>query len=273
MDLVGLLIIGAVLFFGSFYASWVFWDAWREARAGVRETRSSGTGVSLSAWVQHGLTLVFSAIFLAVAVHLCFSLVRSESCAAAVAQLRSLGAPKPVRIGKVWGDGDNQGTLHVVPASGTDRVTGASLAYIRFDNSDLERLLAQHPHIHWFILSGTQVDDGALQLLAARGNLDTLVLTDTAITDDGFTEFYGHPQLRELDLTRTAITDRSLEVLGSLPMLTHLNISQTETTNEGLKALAGKTTLVTLNIERTRITDAAIDTLATLPKPEILAGV
>lgn len=264
MDLVGLLLIGVVLLFGSVYVTWVFWDVWRETRTIARESKAKGASISASTWVQHVLTLVVSVVFISVALCVCFSIVQGESYATAVGQLKTMTRPTSVVCGKTWGAGANQGTLHVAPTPSGDCVTGASLAYIEFDDSDLEQLLHQYPKIYWFILSGTQIDDRALFLLAEQENLDALVLTDTAITDRGMAVFFGHRHMRELDLTRTKITDRSLEVVGSLPALEHLNLSSTDLTNEGLKALQSKKGLLSLNIQDTHVSDEAIPTLVTL---------
>lgn len=265
MDLVGLFLISAVLVFGSVYSVWVFWGAWKEARVIAWETKTRGGSVSVSTWVQHGLTLLVSGIFFCVALVLCFSLVQGESYTTAVGQLKSLTGPTSVSCGKAWGRGANQGTLHVAPTSDGERVTGASIAYIEFDNSDLGQLLDQYPEIEWFILSGTQIDDRGLRLLAERENLDALVLTDTTITDYGIALFRGHCRLREVDLTRTKITDRTLDVIRSWPALEHLNLSETDLTTEGLKALRGKKGLRTLNIQGTHVSDEAIPTLVSLP--------
>lgn len=270
MDLVGLFLISAVLVFGSVYSVWVFWDAWKEARVVAWESKTKGASISVSTWVQHGLTLLVSVVFFCVALVLSFSLVHGESYTSAVGQLKSLTGPTSTFCGKAWGQGANQGTLHVTPASDGEQVTGASIAYIEFDNSDLRQLLDQYPEIEWFILSGTQIDDRGLRLLAERENLDALVLTDTAITDCGMALFRGHRCLREVDLTRTKITDRTLDVIRSWPTLEHLNLSETDLTNEGLKTLHGKRGLLTLNIQGTRVSDEAIPTLESFPDLNLL---
>ena len=264
MDLVGLLLIGVVLIFGSIYTGWVSWSVWQEARISVRDSKADGASVSASTWLQHGLTLLLSVVFLSVALSLGFSMAKDESCVAVMGQLRSLTASDSDYLGRMWGEEGNQGTLHIDPSSKDERITGASLAYIEFDTSDLKQLIAKYPDICWYILSGTQIDDQALRLLAEQEDLSALVLADTSITDRGLASFRGHRQLLELDLTRTAITDQSLQVVGSLPSLKHLNLSQTELTNDGLKALEGKVELFTLDIHGTQVSDEAVSTLATL---------
>ncbi len=268
MDLVGLLLIGAVLVFGSVYVAWISWAAWQEARASVRETK--GRPVSASTWLQHGLTLVFSAIFLSVALSLCFSIVQSEPYAAAMDQFRSLAPQKTVYAETTWGEKGNRGALHATSLASGQRITGASLAYIEFDNSDLELLIEQYPHIDWFILSGTQIDDRALWFLAGHRDLSALTLTDTAITDRGLSALHGNQRLRELDLTRTAITDKGLEVAASLSGLKHLSLGETEVTDEGLQVLEGKENIFSLDVQGTHVSDAAIATLVTLPNLDSL---
>ncbi len=266
MDLVGLLLIGAVLIFGSTYVAWTSWATWQEVRASAQNAQASGDAVPASTRLQHGLTLLVSLVFFSVVVSLCFSMAQGESFAEAFDQLRSLTAEDSVNGGLAWGQQGNQGVLHVTG----QRVTGASLAYLQFDNSDLKPLIEQYPHIRWFILSGTQIDDRALGLLAERKNLDALVLTDTLITDAGLAALQSHRTLYELDLTRTAISDRSLEFVASLPALEHLNLRRTNVTDNGLEALEGNTTLQTLNIQETSLSDAAIATLASLPNLKAL---
>lgn len=265
MDLVGLLLIGVVLLFGSVYVSWILWATWRESRVSARDNNGHGRRVSASTWVQHGLTLVFSAVFLSVALSLCFSIVQSEPYAAAMDQFRSLTPQKTVYAEMSWGEKGNRGALHATASASGQRITGASLAYIEFGDSDLEQLIEQYPHIDWLILSGTQIDDQAMQFLAGHEILCSLVLADTAVTDRGIAAFRGNHRLHELDLTRTAITDKSLDLAASLPALSHLTIGETDVTNEGLQVLEGKENLLSLDIQGTCVSDAAISTLVSLP--------
>lgn len=264
MDLVGLLLIVVVLVFGSFYAAWIFWSIWREARSMRERTRSNGAPTRESTWVQHLVTLVLAFIFLSAGATMCVSMLHGESQTRAVRQLKLLFFKESVDTDVVWGEKGNRGSLHYARSPGGKRVTGASMAYIKFDDSDLKRLFDEYPSIKWLVLSGTQIDDRALELLAQRANLTALVLTDTAITDDGLVVFQGHPQIHELALTRTAITDKAVEIADSMPALEHLNLRQTAVSDAGLAELAGNTTLRTLNIQATRITDAAVPTLASI---------
>lgn len=270
MNLIGLLLIGVVLVFGSVYVAWISWAVWQEARTSARETKDKGRSVSASTWLQHGLTLVFSAIFLSVALSLCFSIAQSEPYATAMDQFKSLATQKTVYAETSWGEKGNRGALHATASASGQCITGASLAYIEFDNSDLERLIEQYPHIDWLILSGTQIDDKALLFLAGHEALCSLVLADTAITDRGLAAFHGNHRLHELDLTRTAITDKGLEVAASLPALNHLTLGATDVTNEGLQVLEGKESLFSLDIQGTHVSDAAIATLVTLPNLDSL---
>lgn len=263
MDLVGVLLIGVVLTCGTFYALWTAWGAWLEIRTHARPPGSARLAGSVLTWFQHGATILVSLVFLGVAVSICLSMARSRQGAKTLEALKAFSGQ---RTGDEtsWAGAGHRGTFHVSSRPDGQRVTGASLSYQKFGNSDLEQVIHRYPHIHWFILSGTQIDDRGAALLAQRKNLRALVLADTAITDRGLAGFEGHEGLEELDLTGTAITDDGLKILGGLPVLTHLNLGDTNVTDAGLRELEGKTTLQTLNVAGTRITDAAVTTLATL---------
>lgn len=268
MDLLGILLIGAVAIFGSIYAACTAWTACKELRVSDRGAEANRV-VSWSTWIQHGSTILATLVFLGVAISLTFSMTQKESFAQAMMQWNSLKqASQDNRL--MWGEDGNQGTLHTSSTPRGDRVTGASLTYIQFDNSDLKRLTEQYPHLAWIILSGTQVDDEALDILARSECLEALVLTDTSITDRGLAALRGNQRLRELDLARTAVTDRSMDVISSLTNLQHLGLNETNVTDRGLQALAGNTSLRTLDIQGTDVSDDAVATLATIPNLGVL---
>lgn len=269
MGLVGLLLIGAVLAIGSVYTLGLCWTVRRELYARLREAKEAGTRVPAAVWVQQTSTVFIAVVFLVVAGSLGHSILRSQSVSKTVADLKIVAEGGANSGGISWGESGNRGILHVSPGPGSRRVTGASLCYIKFDNDDLKEVIAQYPHIHWFLLSGTQVDDQGMQLLAKRKTLDTLVLTDTSISDYGVAVFEGHPRLQELDLAKTKITDRSLEVLATLPELQRLNLCGTNITDEGLEAVKGMP-LRSLNLQGTGLSDAAIATVASFKHLETL---
>lgn len=291
MDLVGLLLIGVVLAFGMLYAAWSSWIAWgeianlsRSQKTGLsrKENGRAGDGfgvgsskhphyagswsklLSSPAQFQHAATLLVSAVFLGVAASLCVSIAQKESCWKAVEALKILVLPKTTCDETTWGEKGHRGTFHTSMRPGGKCITGASLCYMTFDNSDLEQVVEKFPRIQWFLLSGTQIDDRAMPLLAKKRDLTALVLTDTRVGDRGLAAFQGHKALEELDLTRTAITDRSLAAIDSLPALRHLVLCETDVTDAGLKFLEGNTTLRILNIDGTRISDSAAASLVTL---------
>ncbi len=270
MDLLGLLLIGTVLTGGVLYATWSFWIAWQGLRSRSRETESASSDRRGSTWFQHGLTLLISLVFLGVTVSVCFSIVHGESCADAIEALRELAGQAPSDDGTSLEEEGHRRSLHVTSTPEGERVTGVSVCYMEFDNSDLTRFVEQYPHIQWLLLSGTQVDDRAMSLLAQKRNLSALVLADTVISDRGLAVLKNHRGLEELDLTRTAVTDRSLGVVSSLPALWYLNLSETSLTDAGLRVLRGNTRLRILHIRKTQISDAGLDTLATLTSLRLL---
>ena len=269
MGLVGLLLIGAVLAIGSVYTLGLCYTVRRELCARLRQAKDSGTKVPPAVWFQQALTIFMAGVFLVVAGLLGYSLFGSHLVAETVTDLKIVAEGGLNGGGISWGELGNRGILHVAPGLGGQQVTGASLCYIKFDNDDLKKLLAEHSQIHWLLLSGTQVDDQGMRLLAERENLDSLVLTDTTISDRGVALLRGHAQLQELDLARTMITDQSLEVLPSLPRLRHLNLCETSITDEGFQVVRGMP-LRSLNLQGTNLSDAAVATVASFKCLETL---
>ncbi|MHB8902024.1 MAG: hypothetical protein ACYC6Y_24975 [Thermoguttaceae bacterium] len=270
MDLVGAILIGIVLSCGGVYVTWISWGAWQELRKYPQTVHRRGGPAPLSAWLQHGATLLISLVFLGAAASVGLSMIEGDSWANARADLKLLAAQMLADETPAWSKAGRQGSFHVTVTPQGKRITGISACYTQFDDSDLEQVLDDYADIHWFLLSGTQVDDRAMRLLAQRRNLSALVLARTSITDRGVAFLEGHCRLEELDLTRTAITDQALAAIGSLPSLKHLNLGQTGVTDEGLKVLRGNTTLSTLNLGGTRTTDGVVDTLVTLDHLNVL---
>ncbi len=270
MGLVGLLLIGAVLGFGSGYALWLCWTVVQEVRSRIRQAKEAGAVVPRSLWIHQALTVLSAGVFLVVAGSIASSAVRNAAFTHTVGGIKIVADNDAEVRGIPWGEPGNRGMLHVLSSPDGPQVTGASLCYIRFDNDDLKQLLEQYPRIEWFVLSGTQINDRAIELLSKRKSLVALTLTDTSISDLGLAWLKGHPGLEKLDLGDTAITDESLAVMASLPKLRYLNLSETAVTEKGLEFLRGNTTLRTLRLEGTGISDEAVALVASFKRLEKL---
>ncbi len=270
MRLVGLLLIGVVLVIGSSYALWLCWTVVREVRSYIREAKGTRTVVLRSLWLQLGPTVLSAGVFLVVAGSIASSIVRNAVSTQTVGGINIVADGGVAGRGISWGEPGNRGMLHILSTPDGPQVKGASLCYIQFDNDDLRQLVEQYPQIEWFLLSGTEIDDHAIELLSKRKSLVALTLTDIAISDRGVVLLKGHGELEELDLASTAITDRSLTVMPCLSKLTHLNLSGTAVTEKGLEFLRGNTRLRILHLRETEITDDAVASLASLKGLEIL---
>ena len=99
-------------------------------------------------------------------------------------------------------------------------------------------LIAQLPYLGHLDLTGTNLRDEHLDVIASRKSLNSLILTDTAITDVGLSKLKRLADtLDNLSLANTQITSEGLKVVGTFRKLLVLDLTNTDTAN-GLDALS-----------------------------------
>ncbi|GEP94746.1 c-type cytochrome domain-containing protein [Chitinophaga cymbidii] len=96
-----------------------------------------------------------------------------------------------------------------------------------FSNKDADLLLPLKSQIVWLKLTGTQVGDSALQVLAKLPQLTRLHLEYTAVTDAGLPVLADCKQLRYLSLVGTKVSDKGVLALQRNKALRELFIYKT----------------------------------------------
>ena len=106
-----------------------------------------------------------------------------------------------------------------------------------FGDSDVEALRPLAQQIVWLDLSGTNVTDAGLAVLADLPHLARLHLEQTSVTDAGLAHLEGHEYLHYLNLYGTSVTDEAVPRLAALENLETLYLWQTEVSSEGAEQL------------------------------------
>lgn len=127
------------------------------------------------------------------------------------------------------------------------------------------------------IVSGTKIDDSAMNYLAGSTELRVLQLDETQITNKAVEFIAGHfPALEELDLSSTSINDHAVPFLAKLQHLSDLDLSNTYVTDASIPVLARMTQLRTLNLvhvpsDQPSVSKKGADRLRrALPKTEVV---
>lgn len=96
-----------------------------------------------------------------------------------------------------------------------------------FSNKDAALLLPLKSQIAWLKLTGTQIGDSALQVLAKLPQLTRLHLEYTTVTDAGLSALAGCKQLRYLSLVGTKVSEKGVMALKQNKALRELFIYNT----------------------------------------------
>lgn len=89
-------------------------------------------------------------------------------------------------------------------------------------------------------LSGSNVTDDALLLIASMDNLTSLNLSNTKITDKGIAHLANHPSLTDVVLSGTQVTNGVLTHLSTVRKLDRVSVDQTSVTREAILRFANK---------------------------------
>jgi hypothetical protein len=136
--------------------------------------------------------------------------------------------------------------------------------------ASIVRILASFNNLQELNLSGMQLGDDDLDLLAKHCRLKRLIISRNSLTDKGMSALEKMTQLIKLDLSgNVGIANDGLKKLGCMKCLVDLNISGTgnpkqPVTNDGLKGLLPqKRELKKLNISNTntRFNDEVLNCL------------
>lgn len=106
-----------------------------------------------------------------------------------------------------------------------------------FSNKDAALLLPLKTQIVWLKLTGTEIGDSALQVLAQLPQLTRLQLEHTAITDAGLPALKDCKQLKYLNLVGTKVSDKGMAALQQNNALRELFIYNTNVTPAGIAQL------------------------------------
>ena len=127
------------------------------------------------------------------------------------------------------------------------------------------RALRRNKRLAWIILDRTEIDDSALQHLAAFPALKTVRLRHLQrVSDAGLIHLRGLQDCECLDLTRTGIDGSGLAYLLPASRMINMKLSDTKLTDEGLRHLGTMTSLREFDAKHTQITDNGLQYLGRL---------
>lgn len=149
-----------------------------------------------------------------------------------------------------------------VPVIGT-RAPSIYLSGTQVQEGDLV-LLASFPKLETLSLGKTSLSGAGLTHLSDVSELRSLLLFDAPINDAAIEHLRGLP-IKRLDLSRTEVTDRCMNDVATLLQLSDLKLSGTQVSDAGIARLAESTSLTSLSLKGTAVTDACCATLAALP--------
>lgn len=145
------------------------------------------------------------------------------------------------------------------------RKLGGTVRPVAADRSELE--VAFH-------ISGRELTDDGLALVAQLENVMTLNLKGTKVTSAGLAHVAGMKSLQLLHLEQTAIDDSAAVHLTGLTKLTYLNLYGTAITDKTLGQLGKLKDLQRLYLWQTAVTDAGVAGLKKgLPNLKVSLGV
>lgn len=107
-------------------------------------------------------------------------------------------------------------------------------------------------------LSGTEVTDDGLKILARMPNLIWVYLDGTKVTGPGIAHLNSHQSLRMVELNGCELNQTGYENLIQLPNLGSLGLRNTRTTNADLHLLQENTNLGILRLKDTDVSNDAV---------------
>lgn len=131
--------------------------------------------------------------------------------------------------------------------------------------------LKELPNLQKLVLSKSNVNDAAAQILGSIRPIGLLYLGEAKITDAGLVGYGKLKHLKVLDLyNNPKLTDRGVSHLVGLPKIEELNLSGTKVSDKAIVHLKELKTLKLLRLTNTGITKEGVATLEKeLPKATI----
>lgn len=114
-------------------------------------------------------------------------------------------------------------------------------------------------------LTGTDILDDVIDVIAAQDNIVNLVIKKTRITDGGMSKLADMANLQTLNLP-SQITDAGLQIISTFKSLQRLDASFTAISDHGIEHLTRLSNLQELYLSDTKVTDAAFDHLLKMRK-------
>lgn len=136
------------------------------------------------------------------------------------------------------------GKLDVDPKTGV--ATKADLRGARWGEGDFA-LVGYLPGLKEVLLTGPDVNNESMRVLATLPGLEVLDATRSAVGDPGLAYFETHKKLRKIVLFRCDVTDAGFDSLAKMPVLAEIDCGQTRISDAGLEKLRGKKTITHLD--------------------------
>jgi len=154
------------------------------------------------------------------------------------------GAPAILAVKVPPADPGALAAIRRMGVSVTPLATGTSLVEVHctnvartFGDAELARLVPLASQVTWLSLTGTQVTDAGLTVLARFPNLTRLHLDRTRVSDAGLASLAGLTRLEYLNLYGSAVSDSGLSQLSGLTSLREIYLWRTAVTPAGAERL------------------------------------
>jgi hypothetical protein len=154
------------------------------------------------------------------------------------------GAPAILAVKVPPADAGALAAIKAMGVSVTPLAAGTSLLEVHctnvartFGDEELAKLAPLAAQVTWLSLTGTQVTDAGLAVLAGFSNLTRLHLDRTRVTDAGLAPLARLKRLEYLNLYGSAVTDAGLSHLSGLGTLREVYLWRTGVTPAGAERL------------------------------------
>ena len=151
----------------------------------------------------------------------------------------------------------------LAPLEGREDIRQLNLSGTNIGDASL-RVIANFKRLLALYLDGTQVTEAGLYQIANIEGLQDLSIAGTDITDVAIQKIAKIRSLQSLSIENTEITDKALEYIVDIRGLQRLSLCFTKITDEGMKQLANINGLKVLWLNDTRITDKGLQHIAGL---------
>ncbi len=145
--------------------------------------------------------------------------------------------------------------LHLAPEVREIDLSGTQLADMHL------LMLADRTDLRWLHMNDTQVTATGIEHLAPLSELESLNLKNCEITDDALTVIARFENLQELGLSGTKVTDQGLTVLAPLVLLKKLYLGDTLAGDKAAAIWSAPMSLEVINLGNTQVGDKGLQHL------------